>query len=661
MNRKSGIILGISLIIFLVISIIGAALITVVMGRAKQTNDLEKRTQAYFFAKSGVEIAREYAKQKEQDDQQFLEGKVFVLYGNLHDESTSFEFYRQDVTNTWSSNIRESFEASSSSFKDYDIVTAIWKDGNMTNFLSAGNAGDMSRKVAFQYRRATISGGGSIGTPPQFDMAVFARNGLSVNNGVTITGNVITNSATPGSIYVGNGFVVGNDSGEEGKVLVGPGGNTGVTRPGAWNEPTIVNPDGVVQLSENWLWDEGWKNTQIGSLSQIREYVLPEMPSLPDDPQFESFPSSSTMAQHSAIDGSWSKVNVTEEGYYRSIRILREVEVDLAGNQNFSILTNSFKLDNTGPFTVKGPGRLDLYVDGDFSTVNYGSIRLTDGAELYLHVNGSFEVGCNMTTTGLYINSNSSFLHKNGELSVTKEAIIKSNSFTSNGSGYIDINGGRFEAYTSDVFQIDNNKEIRNIGTGIVRSKKLLITNGHMKLSSGNTMNSLKIFVDEDFIMGSGSSINKDGDPKQVALYYRGTTEGNSQKVVDISGGQSFVGTLFMRPGKDPQTGENRDDLTPKLLLAGGGNVEGTIITSSRNVQIKGGSSAKVTAIFAPEAEVTVNEGGTVNGAVISKTFAMNGGGSVKHISNLGDYTFPGTFDEITDPGTETEIELWGE
>jgi hypothetical protein len=140
-----------------------------------------------------------------------------------------------------------------------------------------------------------------------------------------------------------------------------------------------------------------------------------------------------------------------------------------------------------------------------------------------------------MTTTGLYINSNSSFLHKNGELSVTKEAIIKSNSFTSNGSGYIDINGGRFEAYTSDVFQIDNNKEIRNIGTGIVEIKKLLITNGHMKLSSGNTMNSLKIFVDEDFIMGSGSSINKDGDPKQVALYYRGTTEGNSQKVVDIS------------------------------------------------------------------------------------------------------------------------------
>jgi hypothetical protein len=56
-----------------------------------------------------------------------------------------------------------------------------------------------------------------------------------------------------------------------------------------------------------------------------------------------------------------------------------------------------------------------------------------------------------------------------------------------------------------------------------------------------------------------------------------------------------------------------------------------------------------------------VNVGGTVNGAVISKTFAMNGGGSVKHISNLGDYTFPGTFDEITDPGTETEIELWGE
>ena len=38
-NRRSGVILGIALIIFLVISIIGAALMTVVMSKARQTND----------------------------------------------------------------------------------------------------------------------------------------------------------------------------------------------------------------------------------------------------------------------------------------------------------------------------------------------------------------------------------------------------------------------------------------------------------------------------------------------------------------------------------------------------------------------------------------------------------------------------------------------
>lgn len=681
MKRKSGIILGIALIMFLVISIIGAALITIVMGRAKQTNDLEKRTQAYFFAKSGVEIAREYANQKEKDDQQFLEGKVFVLYGNLHDEGTSFEFYRQDVTNTWSSGIRESFEASSSSFKDYDIVTAIWKDGNITNFLSAGNAGDMCRMLAFQYRRASISGGGSIGTLPQFDMAVFARNGLSVNNGVTITGNVITNSTTPGSFYVGNGFVVGDDSGEEGKVLIGPGGNTGVKRPGTGNEPTIVNPSGVVQLSANWLWNS-WKNTQIDSLSQIREYVLPQMPAFPGQPDFPDFPVFPLLVEKGDLSANVKKnpITVSEEGKYGSISISESLVVNLNGNNDFKITANS--LTSSGRFIVNGPGTLNLYIENSLSSS--GGFELENDAKLNLFVSGSVVISSNskqstnlttlyvngsgdvvvnddVTVDSLYIKTFGDFKHENESINVIDKALLMATNFESKGSAKMFLNSGQLEMYIAEKLQMIAGTSINGVGHGSIYTSNLMLTNGHIRLSSGNTMNSLKIFVDEDFIMGSGSSINKDGDPKRVALYYRGTTEGNSQKVVDISGGQSFVGTLFMRPGKDPQTGEDRDDLTPKLLLAGGGNVEGTIMTSSRNVEIKGGSSAKVTAVFAPEAEVAVTQGGTVNGAIVSDTFTMSGGGKVKHISSLGDYTFPGSFDEITDPGTETEIELWGE
>lgn len=177
MNRKSGVILGIALIIFLVISIIGAALMTVVMGKARQTNDLEKRTQAYFFARSGVEIAREYVNEKRKNDEQFFDEKVIVLHGNISSENNgelSFDF--QDVTDVWpKDNVRASFEASASSFRNNEIVTAVWRDNEYTNFLSSGNAGDMTRTLAFMCSE------GSAGIPV-FDMAIFADGKISIGS-----------------------------------------------------------------------------------------------------------------------------------------------------------------------------------------------------------------------------------------------------------------------------------------------------------------------------------------------------------------------------------------------------------------------------------------------------------------------------------------------
>jgi len=632
MNRKSGIILGIALIVFLVISILGAALMTIVMGQAKQANDLEKRTQAYFLARSGVEIAREYV---DKIDKDALENKILVLYGNLRDDDDySYDFNIRDVTNIWSNDVRASFEASSSSFRNYEVVTAIWKDDDFTNFISSGNAGDMSRTVAFKYSVAVSSGGGTI---PEFDMAVFAKTDFEITNG-SIVGSIGTESTVAGSVRIMNGSITGG-------INVGPNGDTGV---GYWsgnkNKGFSVNEGAVVQ-SEEWIWNQWLKFRTIGTLSEPRNYTLPDIPSLYPDPVFQSFPVQSSMKQHSAINGSRSKTTVTEEGYFPSILINGEVEVDLRGNQSFTMLTESFKLNNDGPFTVKGPGRLDLFVNDNFSTVDYGSIRLTDGAELYIHVNGSFEVGCNMSATGLYVNSNSSFLHKNGKLSILEEAIIKSSSFKSRGGGEIDLHGGKFEVHTSDFFEIDDGRSIKNIGTGIVRARNLEIKNGHISLSSGSDK-SLILFAENTYSMGSDSSINnsnEDEAAKRVALYYYGSSP------VTIGGGQTFIGTVHIG---SPEA---------QLNMTEGGKIVGTIITASEDVIISGGSQANVTAVYAPNAHVEHNNG-TVNGAIVCDTYAMSGGASVNRLGDFDptDFVFPGSFNGTSDQNSEA-FELWGE
>ena len=635
MNRRSGVILGIALIIFLVISIIGAALMTVVMSKARQTNDLEKRTQAYFFARSGVEIAREYVNEKRKNDEQFFDEKVIVLQGDLSSENNgelSFDF--QDVTNVWSKDdVRASFEASASSFRNHEVVTAIWRNSESTNFLSSGNAGNMTRTLAFTCSEGSDPTGGL----PEFDMAVFAKTDFEITNG-SIVGSIGTESTVAGSVRIMNGSITGG-------INVGPNGDTGV---GYWsgnkNKGFSVNEGAVVQ-SEEWIWNQWLKFRTIGTLSEPRNYTLPDMPSLYPDPVFQSFPVQSSMEQHSEINGSWSKTTVTEEGYFPSILINGEVEVDLRGNQSFTMLTESFKLNNDGPFTVKGPGRLDLFVNDNFSTVDYGSIRLTDGAELYIHVNGSFEVGCNMSATGLYVNSNSSFLHKNGKLSILEEAIIKSSSFKSRGGGEIDLHGGKFEVHTSDFFEIDDGRSIKNIGTGIVRARNLEIKNGHISLSSGSDK-SLILFAENTYSMGSDSSINnsnEDEAAKRVALYYYGSSP------VTIGGGQTFIGTVH---SGSPEA---------QLNMTEGGKIVGTIITASEDVIISGGSQANVTAVYAPNAHVEHNNG-TVNGAIVCDTYAMSGGASVNRLGDFDptDFVFPGSFNGTSDQNSEA-FELWGE
>jgi len=340
LNSKKGVILGVALIMFLVISIIGISLMTLVMGRARQTNDLEKRTQAYFFARSGVEIAREYVNEINKSDKQFFDEKVIVLHGDLSSEDNGkLSFHFQDVTNVWSKdNVRVSFEASASSFESYDIVTAVWKDSDYFNFLSSGNAGDMTRTLAFKYSE------GSAGIPV-FDMAIFANGRIETgaSNNTEITGNVGTNSTDTSSIsrQGNNGNGQGNGGMKtviDGDVFFGPGTDVDELDP------------------KDYFLEEG---CEVRTLESTRDYKS-MIPTFPDFPKFEVVKS---------LNITESSESINEDGYYSSVSIKgknkKEARLTIETGSSSDvrkIVIEQLEMNSYASIELSGNGKVNLYV-----------------------------------------------------------------------------------------------------------------------------------------------------------------------------------------------------------------------------------------------------------------------------------------------------------
>ncbi len=189
MKRKKGIILGVTLMMFLTIAVLGTTIMAIVMSKARQTNDLEKRTQAYFFARSGAEIAWQYSSKADLAD------KIHILYGNLPgaNEDASFSFSIQDNTGEWKTGVREKLEAfrKQDGLADKEIVVAVWKEGQTTKILSLGTAADATRVVSFEGTSATSA-------EQVINMALYAAGMITIGNSdnYSIIGKVGTAEGT---------------------------------------------------------------------------------------------------------------------------------------------------------------------------------------------------------------------------------------------------------------------------------------------------------------------------------------------------------------------------------------------------------------------------------------------------------------------------------
>lgn len=156
-----------------------------------------------------------------------------------------------------------------------------------------------------------------------------------------------------------------------------------------------------------------------------------------------------------------------------------------------------------------------------------------------------------------------------------------------------------------------NRKLIINVGDSDkqIVVNHLDLTNGHIELLGKGK---LTIYVTDKITMGSGSTINNNGNVNRLNVFYKGTNK------ITLAGSQKVYGSLYAKEA----------DIT---LKAGGGFI-GNIFTGGKNFKIDGGSYNQAQLFFAPNANFDMTSGGTkFEGMIIANTFEINGGWNLEY------------------------------
>ena len=127
----------------------------------------------------------------------------------------------------------------------------------------------------------------------------------------------------------------------------------------------------------------------------------------------------------------------------------------------------------------------------------------------------------------------------------------------------------------------------------------------------------LILYVEDEFDIEGSGFINKDGEPEDVIMYYRG------EERLDPAGATVYKGSLYAQDAD--------------ISLAGSGGIQGHILTGGSEVNIVGAATAHVRGLVAPEADVNIKGSGEIKGSLIGNTVNMVGAGTVKYDDNIED------------------------
>ncbi|MTI94931.1 MAG: hypothetical protein FH749_05495 [Firmicutes bacterium] len=165
-----------------------------------------------------------------------------------------------------------------------------------------------------------------------------------------------------------------------------------------------------------------------------------------------------------------------------------------------------------------------------------------------------------------------------------------------------------FDDWTFDELRVQSHLII-DVGHDVrrIRARKLVVEgSGAIELVGSGQ---LELYIEEEFILSGGGTINQGGDPNQIMLYYKGS------QPIGPPGNTRLYGCLYS---------ESAD-----IVLQGSGGILGSIITGGSNVSLEGSTSALVRTIYAPNADVVLSGSSTVYGSVIGNSFVAVGNSRV--------------------------------
>ncbi|ABO49578.1 hypothetical protein Dred_1043 [Desulforamulus reducens MI-1] len=246
-KNQKGIALVSVLIILAITSLLGTTVWYASSQETLSSEQVENRTQAYYYAQSGVEMALSYIKDLCRENKVIPSKKVF--YGDLNGALS------EERNDSYNIETEILYEAGTFTVKSVGIVRK-----GQTGAIQAQDdlAYEISRDTVLQMLGAGGGNGGSGGP-----IALFSNKGILFKGSAEISGNVLTNTVESGHVHFQN-----NKTGIfNGNLYIGPGAN----------KEKVVTYSGGGEETKN------IPNGKIDYLPALRSYPLPAFPNFPED------------------------------------------------------------------------------------------------------------------------------------------------------------------------------------------------------------------------------------------------------------------------------------------------------------------------------------------------------------------------------------------
>jgi hypothetical protein len=177
---------------------------------------------------------------------------------------------------------------------------------------------------------------------------------------------------------------------------------------------------------------------------------------------------------------------------------------------------------------------------------------------------------------------------------------------------------------------LSNNSQltINLAGETRIRVNNLHLSNStSIRLQGSGT---LLLYVDGSFSLSNSATINNNGDPSALFLFYKGAG------AISPANSTVFVGSIFAE--------------SANFSLSNAGSITGNIFTGGTNVNISNGVTANVRALLAPNATVTLSNSAEIRGALVAREVFMSNSAQVRFDSSITD--------EVTVPGGDVNYAL---